>query len=968
MSSEVRKLVKTLNEIASDRRDFASPSQGSLGNKTTMPKGREDSRSILLETKVIGRDKDKKAVSDLLLVSSVSEDFCFVSIVGIGGLGKTTLAQYIYNDTEFSSKFSLTLWVCVSDYFDFEMILRKLLQSVKPENYDHLKMRQLCCLVQEHILVKKFLLVLDDVWNENCKELLELKNLLMKGGKGSRIIVTTRSMIVARNIGDVTYELESLSDSCSWELFDKWAFTTEDRKNRQLVEIGREILTKCAKVPLVITTIGSLLYGEGEEKWNFFRDTDLEKITQGDNKESILKVLKYSYDKLTAPLKRCFSYCAIFPKDYRIDKNTLISMWMAHGFIEPEAGCVEDAGKEYFMTLLLRCFFYDIEIDKLGEITSCKIHDLMHDVAQGVAEEDIVVVNSNNVAHVDQLKINARHLSLGNIDVQSFTASLGQMRHLHTIFLSGKMKGTFNLSLDTETVLLSKARYLRALSLCHMSITALPDTIDKLYHLRHLDLSNDELLVCLPEAICSLLNLQTLQLKNCTMLTELPKNLSKLVHLRELDILGCNKLTHMPTGLNNLTCLYRLSMFVAKFNPSESTFEGKLQDLEALTNVRGSLRIHVHGNYCDVAPGSKYVKGMKYLKELSVFRGTKLLLEGLQPHPDIKSFLLFSYQGRTFPNWESSSDLEKSLPNLTMLSLRSCYYLQHIPWLGRLRYLKVLKLEHLHRLKYIEEGTDDQSEFFPVLEALHLNTLKDLKTWHREDSTPQMLHPVSHRFNHLSSMCIFGSLITSIPLSAKLKILILSSDFRQQEDPASYPFSMQGDQWKPDSLLIRLDTTWRLTSLSMVIVGDSWWSRLSFLDRLEIRGWIHLESLTGVGFQHLTSLRDLRLRDLPQFKHVEDDMPWESLTNLCSLHLHNLPELENLPQGIQHLTSLQSLHIIECHKLTVLPQAILDLTSLTTLTIKNCQGLKERYQPSNKEDWSKIQRIGHFSKIDIGLS
>ncbi|XP_021716689.1 putative disease resistance protein RGA1 [Chenopodium quinoa] len=570
MSHEVRKLMESLNDIAKIRHDFASPSQSSSGNRTIIPNKMKASPSSLLGKKVIGRDEDKKKVSDLL---RVIQDFYFISIVGIGGLGKTTLAQYVYNDTEIRTKFPFRLWVCISDHFDFETILRKLLQSVEPKNYDHLEIEALCCQVEQHILSKKFLLVLDDVWNDTYANLKELRDFLLTGEKGSRIIVTTRSKTVAKHMGDVIYELESLSDSCSWELFEEWAFTNEDRMNKRLVEIGREILTKCAKVPLVITTVGSLLNGEGERKWMSFRDTDLDKIMKEDSEDGIFKVLKYSYDKLTAPLKRCFSYCAIFPKDYRIDKNTLISMWMAHGFIEPKPGySVEDAGEEYFMILLRRCFFDDIEIDELGEITSCKIHDLMDDVAKLVAEEDILVVDSN----VSQLKINARYLSLGNIDVQSFTASVDQMRHLHTIFLSGKKKGTFNLSLDTETILLSKAKYLRALTLCQMSIKALPKTISKLYHWRHLDLSNDERLEHLPKQVCLLLNLQTLQLKNCTMLTELPEDLSKLVHLRELDILGCYNLTHMPIGLNNLTCLHRLSMFVAKYNPSGYTFKGKL--------------------------------------------------------------------------------------------------------------------------------------------------------------------------------------------------------------------------------------------------------------------------------------------------------------------------------------------------------------------------------------------------------
>ena len=231
----------------------------------------------------------------------------------------------------------------------------------------------------------------------------------MGSARGSRILVTTHSEIVAKISQSIQPRvLKGLDDQQSWSLFKKMAFKEgEEQKNARFVEIGKEILKKCAGVPLAIRTIGHLLYFKKSEiEWRSFKTNELSNICQ--NESDILPTLKLSYDYLASHLKQCFAYCSLFPKDYEIDKSSLINMWMAQGFITlyDEKQCPEDVGHEYFMDLLWRSFFQEAKKDEFGNISKFKIHDLMHDLAIQVTGSDCTTINSK----VKVIKEKTRHV------------------------------------------------------------------------------------------------------------------------------------------------------------------------------------------------------------------------------------------------------------------------------------------------------------------------------------------------------------------------------------------------------------------------------------------------------------------------------------------------------------------------------------------------------------------------------
>ncbi|GAB2282597.1 hypothetical protein Dimus_017135 [Dionaea muscipula] len=335
MARQVKTIRGRLDDIAKDGDMFALGLLHGIDIGQPPSLGTRETYSYVAADDVIGRDEDREAIVEMLLDPNVEEKISVLSIVGMGGLGKTILAQLVFNDDKIKNHFESRFWVCVGDdVFDMKVVIAKILMSVmgeKPgDGIDELQSQ-----LQWVIGGKKYLLVLDDLWNENRGKWLELKNLLMVGSMGSKILVTTRSRGVAKIVGTTSpYDLKGLPEEKSWSLFERMASEPgQQQLHPNLVKVGKEIVKKCANVPLAIRTLGGLLYGQEESMWLSFKENELSKIPEGGN--IIMAILKISYHHLASPLKNCFAYCALFPKDYEIDKETLIYLWMAEGFIIP---------------------------------------------------------------------------------------------------------------------------------------------------------------------------------------------------------------------------------------------------------------------------------------------------------------------------------------------------------------------------------------------------------------------------------------------------------------------------------------------------------------------------------------------------------------------------------------------------------------------------------------------------------
>ncbi|KAL4601071.1 hypothetical protein ACB092_11G245500 [Castanea dentata] len=247
---------------------------------------RDQTYSFAYEEEVIGREEDKKVIVDLLLDYDVQENVSFISIVGIGGLGKTTLTQYVYNDEKVKNYFELHLWVCVSDVFDVQTIVEKIIKCAIGSKLKNLEMEQAQNELHKALNQKKYLLVLGDVWNEDEEKWYNLKRLLMGGSKGSKVVIITRTKLVAEITSTLSpHYLQGLSKNQSWSLFKQMALKKrQEMINPNLEEIGMDIVQKCYGVPLVIKAIGRILYfKKTEDEWLYIKNKELTNVTQEEN-------------------------------------------------------------------------------------------------------------------------------------------------------------------------------------------------------------------------------------------------------------------------------------------------------------------------------------------------------------------------------------------------------------------------------------------------------------------------------------------------------------------------------------------------------------------------------------------------------------------------------------------------------------------------------------------------------------
>ncbi|KAJ4829526.1 hypothetical protein Tsubulata_028066, partial [Turnera subulata] len=292
---------------------------------------------------VIGRDGDVSEVINLLNISCDDQVLSVVPIVGMAGLGKTILAKLVVKEIKDRKLFDETIWVCVSQKFDKQRILGEMLQDLLGTNNGALSnLNTIVSQLKEKLEGKKFLLVLDDVWNEKLQDWESLKNDLsiVRGSNGNVIIVTTRKQQTA-SIMETSpgrrHELKRLQDEECWSIIRKMVETGNDKASisGNLEVIGKDIARKCGGVPLAARMLGGLMRNSKEESdWSSIKNNPV-LDSRGDDGDDvgILPILKLSYDHLPSYLNPCFAYCAMFPEDHRIDKEQLIQLWMAEGLL-----------------------------------------------------------------------------------------------------------------------------------------------------------------------------------------------------------------------------------------------------------------------------------------------------------------------------------------------------------------------------------------------------------------------------------------------------------------------------------------------------------------------------------------------------------------------------------------------------------------------------------------------------------
>ncbi|XP_031374171.1 putative disease resistance protein RGA1 [Punica granatum] len=742
-------------------------------------------------------------------------------------------------------------------------------------------------------------------------------------------------------------------------------------KNQNLEKIAREIVKKCAGVPLAIKTIGRLLAFSGttEEDWLNFKDSDLSSINQEES--DIMPSLKLSYDFLPSHLKLCFAYCSLFPQDYELESRELVYLWMAQGFINKPLGSkktLEEVGYDYFRELLSRCFFQEIRENVYGDIMSCKMHDL----ALLVAGENCITIDSS---HAKMFPEGARHITINDPNVLN---GLERERRIRSLFLTAE-ESTDTFSEDSTDIFgnripidvldVSCFRSLRALRIRGVRIKMISRSIGELKHLRSLDLSITGELRSLPDSISELCNLESLNLTRCWHLEGLPSGITKLVNLRQLNVSGCDHLTHMPRGIGTLTNLQRLDVFVLGEESNQNA--AGLDELSGLIGLKKELTIRRlervgSSSISSEVDASFSMEKLAHLQCLDLCWGwdanasnDKEVIEKLRPHSDVKGLRIDRYVGVRLPSWVSQ------LHRLVEIEIKQCGCRQ-LPPIDQLPSLKRIWLHGLMNLEHIElseGGTMPQSNFFPSLEEIVLGYLPKFKGWEWErrgnrieeedgnsssSSSLLMLPCFSDKVKIVIYTCGRFSYISHGEQLLRLagwRMRNVTALLLHQHDPLLLPLGPQHDS---------LSLT-ALTSLSISKIEDAdhlpveLFQSLPSLQSLEISHCPRLKALPlGAILPHLPTLETLEISYCPELdlstddgggEEDEEDMPMPpnlQFTKLRKLELWYIPKLETLPWWIQHLTNLESLFIFSCENLKALPGWFPNLTSLKHLEILNC--------------------------------
>ncbi|KAK2386150.1 putative disease resistance RPP13 protein [Trifolium repens] len=878
--------------------------------------------SLVDESNICGRKGDKEKIVNFLLLDNGSSNHApIISIVGLGGMGKTTLAQLVYNDHMIQKSFDLKAWVYVSESFDLVRLTKAILESFgcspTSENSLELLQRQL----QERLTGNKYLLVLDDVWNGNVEIWDYLLLPFNKGSSGSKIIVTTRNREVAASMkSSMLLDLERLEGSDSWSLFVKLAFHNRNVSEYPTLEsIGKDIVEKCGGLPLAVKTLGNLLRRKfSQSEWVKILETDLWCLSERDS--NINPVLRLSYQNLPSNLKRCFSYCSIFPKGYEFKKNQLINLWMAEGLLKccRRDQSEEELGNELFNDLVSISFFQQSPHFKYDE--TFVMHDLVNDLAKSESLKFFLQIDEGD--KVQDICERTRHIwcSLDLKDDAIISKQICKFKGLRSLLV--RQRNHIMISNNLQHDLFSKLKYLRELSFRGCELTELANKIGNLKLLRYLDLTGTEI-KSLPDSICDLYNLETLILEGCSKLTELPLHFHNLVCLRHLYLEGTD-IKKMPKKIGRLNHLQTLSHFVVGEDSGSD-----IKELDNLNHLQGKLCIsglkHVI-NPEDAAIAN--MKDKKHLEELEVNysdsfevnnNGRELdVLEALQPNSNLKRLTVEHYNGKCFPNWLRGYHL----PNLVSLKLMNCGLCSQLPPLGQLPCLKELSISNCDGIKTIgkEFLYDDNSTSlvpFRSLEVLKFEKMDNWEEWLCLEGSPLLKKLCISECPKLKS----APLPQHLPSLQKLQI----TDCKMLE--ASIP---KGDNIEELDLM-RCD----LISVNELPTN---------LKRFVLWGNRYTEFSKEQNLLNCSVLEELMF-----YLRVFPSLDLRCYNSLRRLSISGCDSSSSLPFSLHLFTNLEDLHLYDCPQLESFPRGGLP-SNLTWLEIHNCPKLI-----GSREEWGLFQ-------------
>nr|XP_029117077.1 disease resistance protein RGA2-like [Elaeis guineensis] len=539
IGTEIRELNQKLDEIWRRRSEFnlerSSPDMQRVTSQITRK------TSPVGEMDVVGSkiEEHTQRLVDSLMKDDRRGNVLVFAIVGAGGIGKTTLAQRIYNDQRIQEKFSVKKWVCVSQEFDDIILLKDIYGGTKDDLAGEQSKSSLEPRVEISLTDKKLFLVLDDVWTAKvwCDLLC---NTLKSCAVGSRILVTTRNEQIAMQMRAVnTHHINKLSSKDSWLLLcKKVVLTGEEEEIQHLEDIGMEIVKKCDGLPLAIKAIAGVLCTKEMTRSAWNRVLGSTAWSTSGLPEDVQGALYLSYEDLPGYLKQCFLYCSLFPEDYTFSMHEITELWIAEGFVKADQGSLtmEETAEEYYRELIMRNLLQRYS----DSLLSCQMHDLLHCLARYLARDESSVVRKVHEIGSSNELMKLRRAFLRDKETTEIPDVFVKQESLRTLIWRWSSMSEAHMD-----VVCNELSRLRLLDMSCLKIQRLPDSLGNLIHLRYLNISWSEISV-IPETIGNLRNLQRLDMSS-TNISMIPESIGNLRNLSYLNINGCRSVAFSPS-------------------------------------------------------------------------------------------------------------------------------------------------------------------------------------------------------------------------------------------------------------------------------------------------------------------------------------------------------------------------------------------------------------------------------------
>ncbi|XP_024159316.1 disease resistance protein RPM1 isoform X2 [Rosa chinensis] len=694
IAKKLQKITDVIKAIPERNQRYGVGLVGGGGGATTsddiqkLVQNQAESSFFIMEDELVGIEGKKQILMGWLMDDEQHQTV--ISVVGMGGSGKTTLVAKTFTNELVKRHFDCYAWITVSQTYDavhlFRSLIRELYKSRKenfPTILNAMSRIELLELLVNYLESRKYLVVLDDVWD--IKVWREIKVPLQDRHLGSRVVLTTRNEEVASNsfgVESYVYRIQPLQKNEAWELFSRKAFSTKQHKTcpTELKSLACQLVEKCEGLPLGIVALGGFMSSKKSlDQWQQVCNNLNWYLHNNSSLDPVRNILLLSFNDLPSQLKHCFLYCSLFPEDYLFKSKRLTRLWIAEGFVENMKGVTPEEVADGYLREL--CFLSMLQVaDDFVSVTSSgtssgrpkkfKMHDLMREFSLSTAEKEKFgyVYNGREVME----EISTRRLSIHRMEGE--IKSWRGMSKIRSLLVFD----TDMSSLSFLNTLVSRFKLLRTLDLEDVQIDNLPGAVVYLFNLRYLNLKGT-LIEELPESIRCLRNLQFLNIRD-TKIESLPQGIMRLLNLRNLSMFRYT---------------WNLYFNVVRGTKAPSNI-CKLQKLQSLSIIESE------GDTC------RLIANMTQLKSICISNVKER--DEIDLWVSIKKFTLLQSLGLMASNEEEILPVKAQCPPLPHLRKLTLFgRLQNVtPWFSSLHSLTALFL-HWSRL---------EEDLLPQIEAL----------------------------------------------------------------------------------------------------------------------------------------------------------------------------------------------------------------------------------------------------------